>query len=56
LKADKTYPGEVTSAAAVVANQEAGVLFQAVFMQLRATAMTVILHPLAPLLDNVLIR
>jgi hypothetical protein len=30
-------------------------LLQAVFVQLRAAAMTAILHPLAPLLDNVLI-
>jgi hypothetical protein len=31
------------------------VLLQAVLVQLRATATTVILHPLAPLLNNVLV-
>jgi hypothetical protein len=31
------------------------VLFQAVFVQLRAATMTAILHPLAPLLDDVLV-
>jgi hypothetical protein len=32
------------------------VLLQAVFVQLRATTTTAILHPFAPLLDNVLIE
>jgi hypothetical protein len=55
LKAGETYPGEVTSAAAVVADRRAGVLLQAVFMRLGAAATTAILHPFAPLLDNVLV-
>jgi hypothetical protein len=55
LKAGETYPGEVASAAAVIADRRAGVLFQAVFMQLGATATTAILHPFAPLLDDVFI-
>jgi hypothetical protein len=55
LKAGKTYLGEVTSAATVVADRRTGVLLQAVFMQLRAAATTAILHLFAPLLEDVLI-
>jgi hypothetical protein len=45
----------MASAAAVIADQRAGMLFQTIFVQLGAAATTVILHPLTPLLDNVLI-
>jgi hypothetical protein len=55
LKAGKTYPGEVTSAAAVIADRRAGMLLQAVLVRLRAAATTAILHPLAPLLYDVLV-
>jgi hypothetical protein len=55
LKAGKTYPGEVTSATAVIADRRVGMLLQAVFVRLEAAATTAILHPLAPLLDDVLI-
>jgi hypothetical protein len=54
LKTGQTDPGEVTSAAAVVADRRARVLLQAVFVRLGAAATTAILHLLAPLLDNVL--
>jgi hypothetical protein len=55
LKTGQTDPGEVASAAAMVADRRAGVLLQAVFVRLRAAAMTAIFHPLVPLLDNVLV-
>jgi hypothetical protein len=56
LKAGQIDPGEVASVATVVADQKAGMLLQAVFVQLRAAATTAILHPFTPLLDNVLIE
>jgi hypothetical protein len=52
---DQADPGEVANTAAVIADRRASVLFQAVFVQLRATAMTAILHLLAPLLDDILV-
>jgi hypothetical protein len=52
LKADL---GEVAGMAAVVADQRAGMLLQAIFMQLEAAATTAILYLLAPLLDDVLV-
>jgi hypothetical protein len=55
LKAGQADPREVASAAAVVADRRAGVLLQAVFVRLGAVATTAILHPFAPLLDNVLV-
>jgi hypothetical protein len=55
LKAGQADPGEVTSAAAVVADRRAGMLLQAVFVQLQAAATTAILHPFAPLLHDVLV-
>jgi hypothetical protein len=55
LKAGQADPREVASAAAVVADWRAGVLLQAVLVQLRAAATTAILHPFAPLLDDVLV-
>jgi hypothetical protein len=55
LKAGQIDPEEVTSAATIIADQRAGVLLQAVFVQLRAAVTTAILHLFAPLLDNVLI-
>jgi hypothetical protein len=55
LKVGKTYPREVTSTAAVVADQRAGVLLQAVLVRLGAAATTAILYPLAPLLHDVLV-
>jgi hypothetical protein len=55
LKAGQTDPGEVAGAAVVVADWRAGVLLQAIFVRLRAAATTAILHPFAPLLDNVLV-
>jgi hypothetical protein len=39
----------------MVADRRAGVFLQTVLVRLRAAAMTVIFHPLAPLLDNVLV-
>jgi hypothetical protein len=55
LKTGKTYPGEVASATAVVADRRAGVLLQAVLVRLGAAAMTAIFHPFALLLDDVLV-
>jgi hypothetical protein len=55
LKAGETYPGEMTSAATVIADRRAGVLLQAVLVRLGAVTTTAILHPFAPLLDDVLI-
>jgi hypothetical protein len=55
LKAGQTDPGEVTSVAAVIADRRARVLLQAVLVRLEAAATTAILHPFAPLLDNVLV-
>jgi hypothetical protein len=55
LKAGQTDPGEVAGIAAVVADQRARMFLQAVLMQLRAAAMTAILHPFAPLLDDVFV-
>jgi hypothetical protein len=55
LKVDQTDLGEVVSIAAVVADQRAGVLFQAIFVWLRAAATIAILHLFAPLLDDVLV-
>jgi hypothetical protein len=55
LKVGQTDPGEVTSAAAVIADQRARVLLQAVLVQLRAAAITAILHLLAPLFNDVLV-
>jgi hypothetical protein len=55
LKAGQADPGEVASAAAVVADQRAGMLLQAVFVRLGAAATTAILHLFVPLLDDVLV-
>jgi hypothetical protein len=55
LKAGQADLEEVASSAAVIADRRARVLFQAIFVRLRAAATTAILHPLAPLLDNVLV-
>jgi hypothetical protein len=55
LKAGKTYLREVTGVAAVVTDWRARVLLQTVLVRLRAAAMTAILHPLAPLLDDILV-
>jgi hypothetical protein len=55
LKAGETYPGEMTSAAALIADRRAGMFLQAVFVRLRAAATITILHPFTPLLDDVLV-
>jgi hypothetical protein len=55
LKVGQIDLREVASAAIVIADQRAGVLLQAVFMRLRATATTAILHSFTPLLDNIFI-
>jgi hypothetical protein len=55
LKAGQTDLREVAGVAVVVADWRAGVLLQAVFVRLRAVTTTAILHPFAPLLDDILI-
>jgi hypothetical protein len=52
---DQIDLGEVASAAAVVADQRAGMLFQGILVQLRAAVTIVILHSFAPLLNYILI-
>jgi hypothetical protein len=55
LKAGQADPGEVAGAAAVIADRGTRMFLQAVLVRLRAAATTAILHPLAPLLHNVLV-